>query len=68
MTGDDVLVWQTQMSARGWQLAVDGGYGPESADVCSSFQLDSTANGWPLDADGIVGPETWRASWERPVS
>ncbi|MGK4583494.1 peptidoglycan recognition protein family protein [Kitasatospora sp. HPMI-4] len=64
----NVSTWQQRMSDRGWRIAVDGWYGPQSAATARAFQDDSTAHGWPLVADGIVGPATWRASWDRPVS
>lgn len=66
--GADVLEWQRRMQLRGWKIADDGEYGPESAGVCSAFQRDSTAHGWPLADDSEVGQLTWAASWERPVS
>ncbi|MGK4578765.1 GH25 family lysozyme [Kitasatospora sp. HPMI-4] len=68
MHSSNVRAWQQRMSDRGWPIAVDGWYGPQSAATARAFQNDSTAHGWPLVADGIVGPETWRASWERPIS
>jgi peptidoglycan hydrolase-like protein with peptidoglycan-binding domain len=63
MTGDDVAVWQAQMSARGWPLDVDGAYGPVSEEVCVEFQAEKG-----LSADGIVGPDTWDAAWTAPVT
>ncbi|MCP2339153.1 C40 family peptidase [Actinomadura rupiterrae] len=63
MTGGDVRTWQQQMSRRGWHLAVDGAYGPESSAVCRSFQTEKR-----LEVDGIVGPATWRAAWTAPIT
>jgi putative peptidoglycan binding protein/N-acetylmuramoyl-L-alanine amidase-like protein len=63
MAGDDVRTWQGQMLARGWALEVDGIYGPQSADVCRSFQAEKG-----LGVDGIVGPETWAATWAAPIT
>lgn len=68
MSGSQVRTWQARMKQRGWAIAVDGSYGPQSQGVCEAFQDDSTAHGWPLARDGIVGPRTWAASWQRPVS
>lgn len=68
MTGSEVRTWQERMKQRGWSIAVDGSYGPQSQAVCKAFQADSTAHGWPLAQDGIVGPKTWAAAWLRPVS
>ncbi|GAB2962097.1 N-acetylmuramoyl-L-alanine amidase [Nonomuraea fastidiosa] len=59
MHGEDVLTWQSQMRRRGWELDVDGAYGPQSRDVCRRFQRQQG-----VTADGIVGPITWRLTWE----
>ncbi|RPE33614.1 peptidoglycan-binding protein [Kitasatospora cineracea] len=56
--GDDVLMWQRRMAARGWSISADGWYGPASAQVCRAFQQRHG-----LGADGIVGPVTWNAAW-----
>ncbi|MGP3930385.1 peptidoglycan-binding protein [Nonomuraea sp. KM88] len=61
--GEDVRTWQAQMRRRGWDLDVDGAYGPESRDVCRRFQRVQE-----IDDDGIVGPITWRLAWEAPTS
>jgi hypothetical protein len=58
MSGDDVRAWQRAMARRGWEIAVDGSYGPESAKVCRQFQARKQ-----LTADGIVGPATWKATF-----
>lgn len=63
MRGEDVKTWQARMRARGWRLAVDGVYGPESAGVATKFQREKG-----LKIDGIVGPQTWRASWVLPIT
>jgi hypothetical protein len=63
MSGSDVRTWQGQMSHRGWSLAVDGYYGPESDKVCTQFQDEKG-----LLVDGIVGPETWGAAWTAPIT
>jgi N-acetyl-anhydromuramyl-L-alanine amidase AmpD len=62
VSGQDVLTWQRQMRQRGWSLAVDGVYGPQSRGACILFQEE-----FHLDVDGIVGPVTWRAAWTEPV-
>ncbi|MDH6134666.1 hypothetical protein P3T37_004070 [Kitasatospora sp. MAA4] len=64
----NVQTWQQHMHDRGWNIAVDGWYGPASANICRRFQADSSAHGWPLDNDGVVGPATWAATWNRPIS
>lgn len=59
--GDDVRTWQGQMANRGWRIAVDGGYGRKSRDVCRQFQAEKR-----LGVDGVVGPVTWDAAWTAP--
>ncbi|MFI6516862.1 N-acetylmuramoyl-L-alanine amidase [Spirillospora sp. NPDC050679] len=63
MRGDDVRTWQAQMRERGWSIAADGAYGPDSRRVCVAFQSEKG-----LAADGIVGPDTWKAAWTAPVT
>jgi hypothetical protein len=63
MNGGDVRQWQQQMANRGWNIAVDGWYGRQSAGVAIRFQQDKG-----LEADGVVGPVTWTASWTAPVT
>jgi N-acetyl-anhydromuramyl-L-alanine amidase AmpD len=55
--------WQTQMSARGWTITVDGMYGPASAQICTQFQREKD-----LAVDGVVGPDTWTATWNAPIT
>jgi hypothetical protein len=61
--GEDVRTWQGQMAHRGWTIGVDGQYGPQSKDVCTSFQREKG-----LGVDGVVGPQTWNAAWTAPVT
>jgi hypothetical protein len=63
MRGGGSATWQAQMAARGWGLAVDDVYGPDSSSVATRFQREKG-----LIVDGVVGPETWRATWEAPVT
>ncbi|MFC7639776.1 peptidoglycan-binding protein [Streptosporangium lutulentum] len=51
------------MSERGWDLDVDGLYGPESRDVCRAFQGEKD-----LPVTGAVDRATWNATWEEPVT
>ncbi|GAA2825496.1 N-acetylmuramoyl-L-alanine amidase [Nonomuraea rubra] len=60
--GQDVRTWQGRMRERGFELAVDGAYGPESRGVCVRFQREQG-----VADDGIVGPVTWRLAWEAPA-
>lgn len=63
LRGQDVQRWQAQMRKRGWKIAVDGVYGPESKRVATAFQKEKK-----LQVDGIVGPQTWRAAWTAPIT
>jgi len=54
MQGTDVRTWQQRMRDRGWTIAVDSWYGPQSERVCRQFQTN-----FRLQVDGIVGPITW---------
>ncbi|MFG1866083.1 peptidoglycan recognition protein family protein [Microbispora bryophytorum] len=60
MRGDDVRAWQARMKELGYDIVVDGAYGPDSKDVCRRFQKDRH-----LDVDGIVGPDTWNAAFAK---
>lgn len=60
--GTDVRTWQAQMVVRGYSIKVDGIYGPDSKQACTSLQ-----NSVGLSADGIVGPLTWEATWSAPI-
>jgi hypothetical protein len=62
MTGADVQTWQQRMVERGWALAADGQYGPQSEGVCKGFQQEKG-----LLVDGQVGPVTWTTAWTAPV-
>ncbi len=54
----DVRVWQSQMVADGYPLAVDGQYGPQSAAAATRFEQ---AHGLHVENPGIVGPQVWGA-------
>ena len=62
MEGEDIEMWQQQMNDRGWDIDVDGKYGTNSKQICTSFQLEKL-----LQVDGVVGPETWAAAWTAPI-
>jgi peptidoglycan hydrolase-like protein with peptidoglycan-binding domain len=55
--------WQRQMVARGWNLSVDGAYGPQTKSVATDFQQEKG-----LSVDGLIGKETWDKAWTAPVS
>ena len=64
MHGDDVLMWQRQMIARGWHLPATGEYDQQSRDACRAFQMQKGLH----PATGTVGPRTWAAAWTEPIT
>ncbi len=48
--------WQKRMAELGYDVDVDGVYGPQSRAACVAFQRERG-----LSPDGIVGRVTWRA-------
>ncbi len=56
MVGPDVRAMQALLLCRGYNLDVDGEYGPATAAAVGRFQ---TASG--LDTDSECGPRTWAA-------
>lgn len=58
-----VHTWQAQMTRRGWVLAADGHYGPQSEQTCRSFQADKH-----LAVDGRAGADTWAATFTAPIT
>lgn len=54
--GPEVFAIQHLLRAHGYNLGVDGNFGPQTRQQVRDFQL---AEG--LGADGIVGPQTWAA-------
>lgn len=59
----NVTTWQAQMSGRGWNISIDGMYGPQSENVCRQFQSEKG-----LAVDGLVGPQTWHTTWAAPIT
>ncbi len=55
----NVEQWQQRMKDRGWDVDVDGLYGPQSESIARQFQQAKD-----LAIDGIVGSETWEATFE----
>lgn len=55
-SGDSVRHLQTLLSQRGYQLVVDGDFGPKTRLQVLAFQEDQR-----LAIDGVVGPKTWAA-------
>jgi murein L,D-transpeptidase YcbB/YkuD len=54
--GDDVVILQERLVAEGLPVAVDGVYGPETADAVRTFQEQEQ-----LPVDGVVTPDTAEA-------
>lgn len=50
----DVRAWQQAMVERGYPLAVDGQYGPQSAEATHNLEV---RHGLQVEAVGIVGPQ-----------
>jgi hypothetical protein len=61
--GSSVRTWQQRMRDRGWDIDVDGAYGPDSERVCRAFQKEKG-----LRVTGIVDAKTWTEAWTAPVS
>ncbi|MFD0854572.1 peptidoglycan-binding protein [Actinomadura adrarensis] len=61
--GDDVEMWQKRMDERGWEITVDGKYGPQSEAKCKAFQQEKG-----LPATGVVDKETWEKTWTAPIT
>jgi len=59
----DVRAWQARMAQRGWDITVDGAFGPQSEGVARAFQAEKG-----LTVDGLVGRQTWAAAWTAPVT
>ncbi|MBN9209363.1 MAG: hypothetical protein J0H96_11955 [Microbacterium ginsengisoli] len=68
---DDLKRWQQRMQDRGWDITVDGLYGPagaktpqgQTAKVALAFQTEKG-----LTRDSLIGPETWAAAWTAPIT
>jgi hypothetical protein len=55
-TGESVRLVQSLLQAKGYDLEVDGIFGPDTEAAVKDFQ--GAAN---LSVDGVVGPNTWSA-------
>ena len=54
--GKDVEFLQERLNSLGYDLAVDGVYGPKTEAAVRAFQKDNK-----IDSDGVVGNDTWSA-------
>lgn len=64
MRGDDVETWQRQMRKRGWSLAVDGMFGPESRATAAAFTKEKKI----VAVSGQVNRAVWDAAWLAPIT
>lgn len=62
-TGNVVRAYQQRLKDRGWAIAVDGVFGPQTERIIKQFQAEKH-----LVVDGIAGPQTWHALWTAPVT
>lgn len=58
-----VRKWMQRMDQRGWDIVVDGRYGPQAAAVARAFQREKK-----LTVDGKLGPQTYAAAWIAAVT
>jgi hypothetical protein len=60
-----VKVWQQRMHDRGWDITVDGYFGPKSASIAAAFAKEKNIASGTL---GAVDATMWNAAWELPVT
>ena len=60
-----VRAWQARMADRGWDIAVDGLFGPQSSGVAGRF---ATEKGLTPDQPGTVDKAVYSGAWTIPVS
>ncbi|MEU4228324.1 N-acetylmuramoyl-L-alanine amidase [Nonomuraea sp. NPDC026600] len=64
MRGADVRMWQAQMRHRGWNIAVDGAFGPQSQMIAAEFAERKGIG----QAGGRVTWPVWDAAWSLPIT
>lgn len=62
-SGHGLSIWQGKMHSRGWEIAVDGDWGPQTKKVVLAFQGEKG-----LSKDGELGAITWRTAWTAKVT
>ena len=60
----DVRAWQSRMRERGWDIKVDGRFGPRSARVAARFAAEKGIQ----VTHGHVNKAMWNAAWTLPVT
>lgn len=61
--GSAVRQVQQRLADRGWEISVDGDFGPTTDRIVRNFQSDKR-----LGVDGVVGPITWTSMWTSPIT
>lgn len=61
--GEAVRQGQARLKSRGWNISVDGDFGPATEKIVKQFQKEKN-----LTADGVLGPLTWDKLWTSPIS
>lgn len=61
--GNFVRQFQQRLRDRGWNIVVDGVFGPKTEAIVRQFQAEKG-----LLVDGLVGVNTWNAFWKAPVT
>jgi hypothetical protein len=61
---ENVRSWQNRMKNRGWDIVVDGRFGPQSAHVAARFAVEKKLTTTP----GTVDHELWTAAWTLAVT
>lgn len=62
---EQVEVWQARMVARGWRLAVDGYFGPESSSVAERFAAEK---GLRISRPGALDSGVFDGAFQLPVT
>jgi len=60
-----VRAWQQQMKNRGWRIAVDGQFGPQSSSVAKRFAAEK---GLRPAVAGTVDQAVFDAAWNAPIT